>query len=335
MRTVRGLFAKLVTRDHLEAAATKTCAGKRLRPDVAWFLFRREEQVGEIQRRLETGSWAPLGWRARAIRDPKPRVIAVAPIEDRVVHTAVVSLLEPVFLPMLTRDVFACRPGFGTHRAVIRLVELMRRHAFFLHLDIRAYFPSVHVDTLIDLVRRRVRDAEFLRVVDVILDAGRGFYDPVSIRRAARIAPDWPPPGRGLPIGALTSQLFAAHVYLAGLDHHVKRDLKVPGYVRYVDDLVLFGDERSGVERWRDQVGAWLMGERQLRLKAPWAKARSTWGTLHALGQAITRSGATPLPSCWRAFDGMAREFVHRAGARRSRRLDASVASRVGHLMTL
>ncbi len=290
MHTARHLFPRLYDPDHLDRAAAATVRGKRRRRDVAWFLFRREDELARIQGELASGRYRPSGFELVRIRDPKPRLISRVPIADRVVHTALVHLMEPVFLRSLLPDAFACRPGFGTHRAVLRLLELIRRHRFALHLDVKSYFPSIDVEILRRLLAERIRDWRFLDVVDRVLEVGAGMYDRADVRRRAAIAADWPPPGRGLPIGAYTSQVFASHLYLCRFDHFVKRELKVPGYSRYVDDIFCFGERRADLKRWRRQIAEWLWCERGLRLKHPQARVLSCRGHLDALGYRITRS---------------------------------------------
>ncbi len=337
MRAARHLFPELCRPDHLATAAVATTRGKRRRPDVAWFLFRLEDELDRLRTELVTGTYQPEPFELVRIRDPKPRVITRIPIADRVVQGALVMLMEPVFLPSLTDDAFACRPGFGTHRAVLRLLALIRRHAYVLHLDVRSYFPSIDRTILRSLLDRRIRDERFLAIVDRVLESGAGLYDLEGVREAAGIAPDWPPPGcgllrRGLPIGSATSQLFAAHVYLAGLDHHVKRVLKVPGYVRYVDDLFLFGRRRSELRPWRSEVASWLEEERHLRLKHPRARILSCLGHLDALGYRIRRQGVTALP---RAIRRLQRRVHHElvGGYRKGRGrpdIERSLASSAG-----
>lgn len=300
MRTVRALFPRLCDPDHLDRAARATIRGKRRRPDVAWFLFRYDEELARLHEELAGGTWQPQGFELLTIRDPKPRLIARAPIADRVVYSALTLLLEPVFLPSLATAAFACRPGFGTHRAVLRLRELMVRHRFALHLDVRSYFPSIDLGILRRLLARRIRDQRYLAVVDRVLAAGSGPYEVPEARSWAGLTADWPPPGRGLPIGTSTSQLFASHVYLAELDHRLQREWKVPGYVRYVDDLFLFGDHRADLRQWRGKVGDWLREERHLLLKHPEARVLSCRGHLDALGYRIRRDGISALPRALR-----------------------------------
>jgi len=302
MRTVRGLYPQLCREEHLERSALLTFRGKRRRPDVAWFLFTFEEQIAYLHEQLTAGTWRPSGFEYLAIRDPKPRLIARAPLRDRVMHTAVVELLEPVFAPSYTPDDFACRPGYGTHRALLRLLESMRRYRYALHLDVRSYFPSIDRELLLELVARRIRDPSFVHLAGLLLKAGGHLYASPAARKRAGLDADWPPPGRGLPIGAHLSQTLAAHVYLNAFDHWVKRTLKVPAYLRFVDDLFLFADRRRQLETWREEVARWLFAERGLRLKRPRAGVLPCHGHLDALGHRIKRGGITCRPRLLRRF---------------------------------
>jgi len=315
----------------LERAVRLTVCGKRGSPDAAWLLFTLEEQIERLRDRLASGRWRPQGYEILTIHDPKPRVIARAPIADRVVHTALVKCMEPALLRSLRPEAFACRVGYGAHRAVLRLTEYMRRHRFFLHLDVRAYFPSIDRQILRGLLARRIRDRRFLGVMGRVLDSGAGLYRDPALRRFARLEPDWPPPGRGLPIGAYTSQVLAAWLYLDALDHRIKHTLKIPGYLRYVDDLFLFGRGRAELRVWRDEIADWLARERGLRLKHPRARVRSCGGHLDGLGRRITRQGAVALP---RARRRMQRRVV--TSLRGDDRVDIvrSIASSVGTLMS-
>lgn len=333
MWTLGRLFEPLVDRANLERAAELTVRGKRRRPDVAWFLIRRDTVLARIERELRAGCWMPAGFDLLFLRDPKPRVIARAPLEDRIVHAALVERIEPAFLSAATDDDFACRPGYGTHRARIRLLEALRAHRFFLHLDIQHYFPSIDLGLLRALLARRIRDRRFLDLVDRVLESGAGLYDGAAARRHARMSDAWPPRGGGLPIGARTSQLFAAHVLLAELDQRVRREWRVPAYVRYVDDLFLFADCRAELRRVRAAIGAWLWRERRLRLKVPEARVRAAEGHVDALGKRITRTGIEPFRSSWTGLRAaVARELFPR-GARRRPDIRRVIASAVGHYL--
>lgn len=314
MRSVGPVYDRLCTPEHLELAAARTVRGKRHRRDIAWFLFRQEEVLERLSGELAAETWEPQGYEVLRIRDPKPRVIARAPVEDRVVHSAIALAIEPVLLRSLRPEAMACRPGMGTHRAVLRLLELQRRHPWFVHLDVRSYFPSVQHELVLALLGRKVRDRRLSRLVGQILDTGEHIYGRPDVRRYLRLPDDWPPPGTGLPIGSVVSQVLAAHLVLAELDHRIKRQLRVPGYVRYVDDFVLFGPSRSFLLDVREEVARWLWAERRLRLKRPHARVRPSHGHLDALGFRIRRDGMEPLARTTRRFERRARARIERGG---------------------
>ncbi len=338
MRTTNGLYAHLIDESYLLDCARLAVKGKRRAPSVAQFLFRRESEILSLADRLKAKTWEPAGWSPRPVLDPKPRLIAVAPVIDRVLHLAVTRLAEPVFMRSVSDDVFACRKGKGTHRATLRILQLQRRHRWFLHLDIRAYFPSVVPETLLRLLAERIHDSDFLTILSRIIEAGRGFYDGFVERKWARLPRDWPPKDRGLPIGALTSQFFANVVYLLAFDHWVKRTLLVPGYVRYVDDLLLFGDSEKEMLAYREAAAAWLWAERGLLLKRPEARPRTCVGTIHALGHAISRSSIRARPRAWRGLTAAVKNEIWGRGVRHEQddnHLRSMLAARVGNLLFL
>lgn len=328
MRTVGGLFERLVDPAHLVEAARLTARGKRRGRSVAGFIATQSEQLAAIHSALLEGTWRPQGFELMRIRDPKPRIIAVAPVADRVVHTALVEAMTPAFERGLMPESFACRKGYGVHRAVLALQRAMRRHRFAVHLDVKAFFPSIDVAILRRLLARRISDRRFLAVLDRIFESSAGLYARADLRAFAGLSADWPPPGRGLPIGTATSQFLATHVYLGGLDHFTKRALEVPAMVRFVDDVVCFGDRRADLRRWRVAIGAWLMAERGLRLKHPQARLIACAGTLNALGYRVRRDAYRPRARARRRFVRRARGLI--VGDRGVRDGRAAVASAVG-----
>lgn len=335
-RAARGLFHALTSPDHIAAAVVRTVRGKRRRPDVAAFLLDLEGHERTVLARLADGTWSPQRPTLLLLRDPKPRVIAKSTVADRVVHSAVALLLEPVILRSASEADFACRPAYGTHRAVLALQRAMRDHRFVLHLDIRSYFPSVRPEIVAQQVRGKIDDPAFVAVVERILESGRGLYDTPAARRFAHIDPDWPPPGRGLPMGSVTSQLFATHLHLQDFDHEVKRRWKVAGYLRYVDDLFLFADSRARLRGLRQDVAAWLAAERDLRLKHPNAPVLPCAGHLDALGARIRRQAIEPLPEAFARLRACLWEWArgrHRNAPREG--MQRALASRLGGMFRL
>ena len=145
-------------------------------------------------------------------------------------HHALIAAAGPVIDRGLIADTYACRTGKGTRAAWRRAQQLARRHGWFLLLDIRRYFDRIDHEVLRAQLRRLFKDRRLLALFDRILAAG---------------SPGCPP-GKGLPIGNLTSQ-HLANLYLSALDHRITEVLRVPGYCRYMDDLLLFGDTREAL----------------------------------------------------------------------------------------
>jgi hypothetical protein len=167
---------------------------------------------------------------------------------------ATCNLIEPVLDRSFTADSFANRLGKGTHRALQRCQRLARRHPFVLQVDIRQFFPSIDHAILRAALARKLSDPRVLALIDRILASGQSVlseeYRMVYFPGDDLFAVNRP---RGLPIGNLTSQLWA-NLYLSPIDHFVKRELRCPGYVRYVDDLVLFAGDKPTLWRFKEAL---------------------------------------------------------------------------------
>lgn len=253
MKRVSGLFEQVVDFQRLRAAARRARRGIRLGADAAAFLTELETNVLRLQRELLDSSYRPGPYRTFRIHDPKPRTISAAAFRDRVVHHALCQALEPVFDRYASDHSYACRRGRGTIAALARARLLARRHGRFVKLDVRAYFESVDHHLLNAQLARLVRDPRTLALARHFIDAGA----PGS------------PPGRGLPIGNLTSQHFA-NLHLGLVDHFVQDDLGLGAWCRYMDDMLLFGDDRVRLDVAAQGIAAFL-GDRmglQLRTEA-------------------------------------------------------------------
>jgi hypothetical protein len=257
MKRLGGIFEQVVAFDNLLLAFRKARRGKRRCPPVAGFELRLEQELLALQRELLTGGYHPGGYRLFTIYERKPRLIAAAPFRDRVVHHALLNVIEPVIDRRFIADSYACRTGKGTHAAVDRYQHWSRRHTYALKVDIARYFPSIDHALLKGKLRLYLKDARVLRLFDRIIDGSPTFPETGS--------PDYFPGDdlfspldrlRGIPIGNLTSQ-FLANLFLDGFDHFVKEELRVRPYLRYVDDKGRLAElrqrvaERLGRERLR------------------------------------------------------------------------------------
>ena len=244
------LFERVVDYHSLLDAVQRARRGKGDRPAVARFLFDLEANLVRLQEELRSGSYRMRPYRAFVIREPKRREICAAHFRDRVVHHSVCAALDPIFEASFIGDTFACRRGKGTHAAVRRLQQLSRRSRFVLMGDVRRFFETVDHGVLKALYRRKIKDRALLSLLDRIVD------HPLPVGE----------PGRGLPIGNLTSQYFA-NLYLGELDHYVKERLRLPGYLRYMDDFAVFADTKARLQETLAAVRGFFSETLRLELR--------------------------------------------------------------------
>ncbi len=202
--------------------------GKRGRPDVETFRAGLDQELARLRAAILDGTVEVGRSRRFTIRDPKPRVIHAPVFEERVLHHALMAQMGPVLDRMLIADTFACRERKGTLAAIRRAQQHLRRQPWYAQIDIRSYFASIDHAILLGQIERRFKDRGLLALVERIV---RSHEDS---------------PGKGLPIGALTSQHFA-NGYLAEVDRLLLEACRVRGYVRYMDDLIWWDEDRAGV----------------------------------------------------------------------------------------
>jgi hypothetical protein len=256
------MFAQLCSWDNLLLAYRRASRGKRGQANVAAFEFHLEDNLFRLQEQLLAGSYRPGAYTSFYIHEPKRRLISAAPFRDRVVHHALCNLIEPLFERTFIADSYANRVCKGTHRALDCAQGFSRRFPYAMSMDIRQFFPSLDHAILREIIARRIEDPQVLQLVERILESGDGVLseayqmvyfpgdDPSTGSGQGLFAALRP---RGLPIGNLTSQ-FWANVYLNPFDHFVKRQLRVKGYLRYVDDLLFFADSKSALWKWKAAV---------------------------------------------------------------------------------
>lgn len=266
MKTYRNLFPAVYDFENLYQAYVAARRGKRQRVEVERFAHRVEDNLFQLQAELRDQTYQPGGYRHFYIYEPKRRKISAAPFRDRVVHHALINVIEPIWERKFISDSYACRVGKGTHKALDRCTEFVRKHRYVLQCDIAKFFPTIDHGVLKALLRRTIADPQVLWLCDRIMDSGAGVLDSEHDIRwfpgDDLFAPLRP---QGLPIGNLTSQ-FWANVYLNTLDHYIKRDLKCSSYVRYADDFLLFADEKSTLHQWHAELRAYVAEQLRLHL---------------------------------------------------------------------
>jgi len=265
-KTFRNLWPEVVDFENLWLAYQKARRHKRYKQPAAWFAMNAERNLLELQRELRDGSYRPGGYHQFRIWEPKERVISAAPFRDRVVHHAVVNILEPIYERRFSPSSYACRKGKGTHAAMEQAHWGIRNCRYFLKGDIEKYFPSVDHEVLKAVLFRKVADERLRGLLSLIIDQGAGPMEPGTPPRWFAGDELLTPVERrrGMPIGNLTSQFFA-NVLLNELDQFVHEQIQPRLYLRYMDDFLLFDSDLDKLHAARPQVMEFVAGLR-LRL---------------------------------------------------------------------
>jgi len=285
----RGSFLRLSEIDSLWQAWQKYKKGKGRQWVVASFDLDADQNIFSLHRRLRAGEYHPGAFRIRTIRDPKPRLITAQPVIDRVLQHALLSEIAPWYERGFIQHQYTWGKGRGPHRALLYFLDWNRKQRWRLSLDIASYFRSIRSDLLMDLFKQRLRDPDTLKLLSDQLEAGRRVWgDPCALKSFGPTPPD-----QGLPIGTWMSQWSGAF-YLNGLDHFIKRSLKIRCYLRYQDDFCLFSDDYAQLETAREKIRAWLWTERRLKLNPKHWRVLSCKNPMLFLGYRVSRSGITP-----------------------------------------
>ena len=243
-------------------AAKKSRRRKRNKQETVRFQFALESNLSALQSELENGTYKPGAFRTHWVFRPKKRLISAAPYRDRVVHHALMNILEPILERHFHPYSFACRKGKGTHAAADTLQQHMRSNPFAMKCDIVKFFPSIDHAILKQKFRKLIADVRVLHLMDMIVDnsneqeeivhyfEGDDLFAPLARKR-------------GLPIGNLTSQWFA-NWYLSGLDHFLAKKIGLPHFVRYCDDFIIAAKTKRELRRSAPAIETFLAS---IRLK--------------------------------------------------------------------
>jgi hypothetical protein len=250
MKRRSNLFDGACSYQNIREAFLKTLRGKRSALEAMLFCRDIDANLERVRQRMLAGAvvWSP--YRSFTITDPKTRVISAAPFEDRIIHHALMNVLEPVFERQFIYHTYACRNGRGTHGAVRYAFSRCKAQPYFLKLDVRKYFDSINHVVLKGQLARIIKDERILLALFGVIDS----YHTAD--------------GVGVPIGNLTSQFFA-NLYLSGMDHLILEHIRPQGYVRYMDDFVLWDRDRGRLKVMLELVDRYAVDTLRLRLKAP------------------------------------------------------------------
>jgi retron-type reverse transcriptase len=251
MKRYSGLFEQIYDFENLELAYKKARRNKRYRNEVLRFTANKEEYLINLQNHLMWETFEVGVYRTFMVTEPKTRIISALPFPDRVVQHAIVNIIEPIFERRMFYHSYACRKGRGLHAASTQLTKWIRNLSYegeklyVLKCDIHHYFQTINHDILKALLARAIDDERTLRLLGKIIDS-----NGLTL---------------GIPVGNLTSQLFA-NIYLDVLDKFVKEQLREKYYIRYMDDFLIISTDPNRLRYVLGEIDSFIIHNLALTL---------------------------------------------------------------------
>lgn len=271
MTKIKDIYDKIYSWENLYWAYESAAKGKWYRDDVAQFSANFEEELINIQNHLIYQTYSVGRYREFYVYEPKKRLVMALSFRDRVVQWAIYRQLEPLIDKQFIYDSYGCRTGKGTHRAADRLQYWMRAVSrkpnewCYLKLDISKYFYRVDHECLMNVLRKKIDDERLLWLLGVIINCEHtAFGLPLGMDADQCEAKDRLK-NVGMPIGNLTSQLFA-NIYLNEVDQYAKHELKLHYYIRYMDDIIILEQDKKHLAAIKEELESFLHERLRLNL---------------------------------------------------------------------
>ena len=261
MKRYGNLYDTIISLDNLRLAENRARRRKCHTYGVKLHDRNREENLQQLHEQLKSGTYRTSAYSTFTIHEPKERLIFRLPyFPDRIVHHAVMNILEPIWVATFTADTYSCIKGRGIQAAADRVRKTIDRDkpgcAYCLKIDVKKFYPSINHAILKNIVRRRIKDTRLLRLLDEIIDSAEG-----------------------LPIGNYLSQ-YLANLMLTYFDHWIKEQKRVRYYFRYADDIVVLHHDKKYLRELLAEIEDYLTTRLDLAVKGnkqifPVAKDRS------------------------------------------------------------
>jgi len=247
MKRANNLLPFIQDMDNLRLAFWKAGKGKRYSTSVLTYRKELDRNLLQLQQQIIDAKVKVGDYRYFLIYEPKRREICASAFSEQVLHHALMNVCHPYFDRRQIYDSYASRKGKGTYAALERAKVYTRKYKWFLKMDVKKFFASIHHDVLKKQLSGLFKEQHLLLLLYQIIDS-------FSVDN-----------NRGLPIGNLTSQYFANH-YLSGLDHYIKEDLRIKAYVRYMDDMVLWSNDKTSLLQVKPVIEDYTNRELKLSL---------------------------------------------------------------------
>jgi RNA-directed DNA polymerase len=248
MKRINNLYERICSIENLHLADLIARKGKLTRPGVVRHDQNGDRNIQDLHLALKNKTYTTSQYTTFTIFEPKERLIFRLPyFPDRIVHHAVMNILEPIFVATFTSDTYSCIKKRGIHAAAAAVKNALKDipgTRFCLKLDIKKFYPNVDHEILKQLVRRKIKDQDLLWLLDGIIDSAEG-----------------------LPIGNYLSQYFA-NFYLTYFDHWIKEQLHIRYYFRYADDMVILSDSKPYLHQVLAEIRNYLQENLKLEVKS-------------------------------------------------------------------
>lgn len=271
MAVITDAFKIVTDFEELYQSYLKAAKGKRLRDDVLKFTDGLEGNLIDIQNELLWKTYQVGTYRSFYVHEPKLRLVMAQQFRDRIVNWAIYRQLYPFYDKVFIEDSYACRINKGSHKAADRLqywlcqVDRKPSKWYYLKLDISKYFYRVDHDILQNILKQRIKDSDLLWLLDTIINSdSRKFGLPAGMSPEECTADMWLY-DVGMPIGNLSSQLFA-NIYLNEADQYIKHKLHARKFVRYMDDSIILSDSKDQLAEYWELIEDYLAQELHLDL---------------------------------------------------------------------
>lgn len=259
MRIYKNLFNKLITPENLFSAWEEFLCNKKKKSDVLAFEKNLERDIFSLHRDLRSHTYHHSGYTGFYILDPKRRHIHKAKVRDRVLHHAIMNTLYPLYEKNFIHNSFSCRIGKGSHKGVLALRSMLykesrnnTRKVYILKCDIEKFFDSIDHKILLSILSLRIKDQELIGLLTEIIGSFTSSRSTLFNRC-------------GVPIGNLTSQLFA-NIYMDVFDQFMKHELKVRYYSRYTDDFVIVSSNKEYLLNLLPQIHSFLKEKLKIQI---------------------------------------------------------------------
>jgi len=250
VKRIGNIYDKICSIENLRLADEKARKGKLRSYGVRRHDRRRDLNIQELHEKLMSGTFVTSKYEIFTLKcdNGKEREIYRLPYyPDRIVHHAIMNILEPIWVSTFTADTYSCIKNRGIHAAVKKLQRTLKRNPqetlYCLKIDVRKFYPNIDHVILKSIVRRKIKDQRLLKLLDSIIDS----------------AP-------GVPIGNYLSQYFA-NLYLSYFDHWIKEVVGAKYYFRYADDIVILSSSKEKLRAYLVAVQEYLQAELRLEVK--------------------------------------------------------------------